>query len=157
VLKPIPLASPKIGASKRSLILRAFYATCLTLASVTHVLIDVRYGILLGGLEPLGYPRAVRLFWASLTFLDPLAALLLLARPRAGLVLCVAIMVADVLNNGWVRLHHSEFTSGVLKSSEVLSSHSRVDIDYILEVAFLLFVVATVRYAWQGLSKAQLR
>jgi hypothetical protein len=65
-------------------------------------------------------------------------------------------MVADVLNNGGVRLHHSEFTSSVL-SREVLSSQFRVDINYLLEVAFLLFVVATVRYAWQGLSKAQLR
>jgi hypothetical protein len=80
-------------SSRRSLIIHAIYAVCLASATVTHVLFDVRYGILLSSLEPLGYPLFVRLYWASLTFLDPLAALLLFFRPRAGLILCVGIIV----------------------------------------------------------------
>jgi hypothetical protein len=97
---------------------------------------DVQYGILLDGLEPLGYPLFVRLYWALLTFLDLLAAVLLLVRPRAGLILCVGIIVTDVLNNSWVQYHGS-----------------RVDINYILQVVFLVFVSATVRTAWRGLPK----
>ncbi len=123
--------------SRGSLILRAAYATCLALATITHVLVDVRYGILLDGLAPLGYPLGVRMYWASLTLLDPLAALFLFFRPRAGLVLCVAIIVTDVLNNSWVRYHRRE-----------------VDIGYVLQVVFLVFVLATVRYAWEGLPEA---
>jgi len=77
------------------------------------------------------------MYWASLTLLDPLAALFLFFRPRAGLVLCVAIIVTDVLNNSWVRYHRRE-----------------VDIGYILQVVFLVFVLATVRYACEGLPEA---
>lgn len=126
------------SASRRSLILRTTYATCLALATPVHVLFDVRYGLLLSGLEPLGYPLAVRMYWASLTFLDPLGVLLLFVRPRAGLVLCTVIIVTDVLNNSWVGYHRSE---------------SAFNINYILQVAFLLFVAATVRSAWQGLPQ----
>jgi hypothetical protein len=125
----------EISQSRRSLILRSVYAMCLALATPAHVIFDVRYGLLLGGLESLGYPAFVRMYWASLTFLDPLCVLLLFVRPRAGLILCVGIIVTDVLNNSWVRYHGSE-----------------VDISYILEVVFLIFVVATVKCAWQGLN-----
>ena len=140
-----------------SLILRAIYAACLALATIIHVLVDVRYGVLLSGLEPLGYPLGVRVYWASLTVLDPLAALLLLFRPRAGLVLCVAIIVTDVLNNSWVLYHRSEFVSGVLNNNRMLYHGSEVDIGYILQVTFLAFVLVTVRYAWQGLPKNPIR
>jgi len=139
--------------SRGSIIFRSIYATCLALATITHVLVDVRYGVLLGGLEPLGYPFGVRLYWASLTLLDPLAALLLFFRPRAGLVLCVVIIVTDILNNSWVAYHRSEFASTVLDNSRMLDHRSGVDMNLVLQVTFLLFVLATVRYAWQGLPK----
>ena len=64
------------------------------------------------------------------------AMVLLFVRPRAGLILCLAIIITDVVNNGWVRYHRSE-----------------VDLNYILEVAFLVFVLATIRYAWQALPQ----
>ena len=44
-------------------------------------------------------PLAFNLFWTSLVALDPLAALLLLARPRAGLALTLGIMAADLAVN----------------------------------------------------------
>jgi hypothetical protein len=127
-----------VSVSKRSLVLRTIYAACLVLATPIHVLFDVRYGPLLAGLEPLGYPSVVRLYWAALTFLDPLGAVLLFVRPRAGLVLCTVIIVTDVLNNSWVLYQRSE---------------SAFDINYLLQVAFLVFVLATVRSAWEGVSK----
>jgi len=40
-----------------------------------------------------------RLYWAVLTILDPLAAVLLFAKPRAGIWLTVAIIVTDVIHN----------------------------------------------------------
>jgi hypothetical protein len=120
---------------RRSLILRAIYALCLALATLTHVIFDLRYGLLLQGLEPLGYPAFVRMYWASLTFLDPLCALLLFIRPRAGVTLCAGIIVTDVLNNSWVGYHRS-----------------KIDLGYILQVVFLIFVVTTAKSAWHGLS-----
>jgi hypothetical protein len=84
--------------SKASSILRGIYATCPALATITHVLVDMRYGVSRAGLEPLGYPIGVRLYWASLTFLAPAAAILLFVRPRAGLVLC-AVLSRSVLQS----------------------------------------------------------
>jgi hypothetical protein len=141
--------------SKGSTILRCIYATCLSLATITHVLVDVRYGVLLAGLEPLGYPIGVRFYWASLAFLDPAAAILLFVRPRAGLVLCAVIIATDVLNNSWVEYHRSEFGPLVLDNGQTVQHHSGVDISLVLEVAFLIFVFATVRYAWRGLQCKQ--
>jgi hypothetical protein len=124
------------GGSRRSLLLRSIYAICLAAGTPAHVLFDLRYGLLLTGLEPLGYPLVVRLYWASLTFLDPIGVLLLIVWPRAGLILCVGIIVTDVANNSWV-----------------CYLRSGIDMNYILEVAFLLFVMTTVRYAWEGLPR----
>jgi hypothetical protein len=141
--------------SKGSIILRSIYATCLALATITHVLVDVRYGVSLAGLEPLGYPIGVRLYWASLTFLDPAGAILLIVRPRAGLVLCAAIIATDVLNNSWVAYHRSEFGPLVLDNGQTVYHHSGADMSLILQVAFLIFVFATIRYAWKGLPRDQ--
>ena len=141
--------------SKGSIILRGIYATCLVLATTTHVLFDVRYGVLLDGMEPLGYPVGVRFYWASLTFLDPLAAILLFVRPRAGLILCATIIATDVINNCWVAFHQSEFGPLSLDNSPTDQHQSGGNIDLILQVAFLIFVFATVRYAWRGLQRNQ--
>lgn len=40
-----------------------------------------------------------RLYWAMLTILDPLAAVLLFIKPRTGIRLTIAIMVSDVIHN----------------------------------------------------------
>jgi hypothetical protein len=56
--------------------------------------------LVLGGSDVYaGYPDAVRLFWVSLTVLDPLAVVLIAVRSRAGVVLGVLIMLADVAVN----------------------------------------------------------
>lgn len=44
-------------------------------------------------------PVWMNIYWASLAVLDPIAAMLLLRRRRAGLVLGLAIMVSDVAIN----------------------------------------------------------
>ena len=52
------------------------------------------------GLVPLPHqPLAFNLYWKSLTALDPLAAILLVLRPRAGIILGGVIMVSDVSIN----------------------------------------------------------
>ena len=41
-------------------------------------------------------------FWDSLTFLDPIAALLLIIKPKIGLVLTFLIIIVDVIHNNTV-------------------------------------------------------
>jgi hypothetical protein len=47
-------------------------------------------------------PLFVCAYWTSLTFFDPLAVVLLLAKPRLGVMLPVAIITRDVVLDAWV-------------------------------------------------------
>lgn len=47
-------------------------------------------------------PLFVCTHWTTLTFFDPLAAVLLLAGPRLGVMLTVATITSDVVLNAWV-------------------------------------------------------
>jgi hypothetical protein len=85
-----------------------------------------QHGDRIGGVAPL-----TRICSSSLLFIDPLTALLLLVMPRAGLILCVAVVVTDVAHNFWFALHRS----------------IRMEL-YLSQIVFLLFVVFTVRMAW---------
>ncbi|WP_208866298.1 hypothetical protein [Paraburkholderia lacunae] len=80
-----------------------------------------------------GVESGTRIYWTSLLFIDPLTALLLLLRPRPGLILCMAVIVTDVAHNSWFALHHP----------------IRMDL-YLSQLVFLLFVALTVRTAWRG-------
>ena len=116
--------------STASLILRIIYAACLLGATRNHVMWLSQHGPYWDfGIRDLS--MFCRLYWTSLTFLDPLAALLLFLRPRAGLVLTVAIIASDVLNNSLV-------VSSFLNAA------------FLLQATFLLFVSFTVVFAWRG-------
>jgi hypothetical protein len=94
---------------RRSLVIRAFFALCLLAATFNHARAIAAHG----PLWDYGYGAdamlASKIFWASLTLFDPLAALLLFVRPRAGLALTVAIIVCDVLHNGYYVARHGQW------------------------------------------------
>ncbi len=71
------------------------------------------------------------MFWSLLTLLDPLAALLLFVRPRAGLALTVAIIVVDVLHNGYYVARHGQWLATF----------------YVSQVAFCIAVLALAPWA----------
>lgn len=120
---------------RRSLHLRVIYALCLCGATWTHLQVVLTHGLRwdYGGAAAL-----TRVYWTSLLFVDPLAALLLLVAPAAGLILCVAVIVTDVAHNSWFALHHP----------------IRMDL-YLSQIVFLLFVLSTVRTAWRGVVRAR--
>lgn len=120
--------------TKESLTLRIVYALCLTGATVVHITIHAQFGVLLGALEAAGYSLATRVFWSSLTLLDPLAVVLLFTRARVGLVLTSAVIISDVAHNSWL----------------VYRAGGTSDPKYWAQVAFLVFVLATGKIAWRG-------
>jgi|GEM_PF-3009052 len=70
-----------------------------SIGTVSHVL-----DLVVGGADTYGgFPPALRVLWLSLTVLDPLAVLLLL-RKRAGIVLGLLIILADITVNWTVLL-----------------------------------------------------
>lgn len=64
--------------------------------TATHLLWVVNNGFLS---ENYKAPFFSMLFWDSLTFLDPVAALLLITRPKTGIWLTAAIITIDVIHN----------------------------------------------------------
>jgi len=124
-----------------SLLLRLTYAVCLLGGAATHVAVLVSHGL---SWDYGGVPMLTRVFWASLAFLDPLAALLLLVRPRIGLSLTLAIITSDVVHNTWV-----EWWMG-------LPLRMFMNWMYVSQLLFLFFVVATIGIAWRGTTSAQL-
>ncbi|WP_052521617.1 hypothetical protein [Agreia bicolorata] len=56
--------------------------------------------LILGGVNAYGgFPLGVRLFWVTLTILDPAAAALIIFRRRPGIVLGSTVMIADIAVN----------------------------------------------------------
>src|SRR5471032_2799686 len=90
-----------MSVSRRSLWLRMIYALCLLGATYNHLLIVAEYD---WGWNYGGLPVLVTTFWTALTLIDPLAIVLLFLRPKAGVILTLMIIVADVAINAWVGL-----------------------------------------------------
>lgn len=105
------------------------YAACMAGAAFNHARILAAHGLWwdYGGIHPF-----YAAFWTSLTLLDALAVLLLLARPRRGLVLTAAIIVADVLVNA---------TAGLRYGFDWAA--------FAAQCLFMVFVLGTVRQAWR--------
>ncbi|HVU31935.1 MAG TPA: hypothetical protein VHE61_00775 [Opitutaceae bacterium] len=116
--------------STLSLGLRMAYAACLLVATITHVVMHVRFGVLLERLPSEIYPIFSRLYWSSLTLLDPLSALLLFLSPRWGVVAILGVIVSDVAHNTWLLYHIG----------------GQPNFMYWCQVGFLVFVVATAKF-----------
>jgi hypothetical protein len=113
-----------------SFVIRLAYALCLAGATYNHARIVVEHGLTwdYGGL-----PSFVSYFWTALTFIDSLAIILLLARPRHGMVLTIAIIMSDVAINSWIGLAYGFDAAS-----------------FVAQVSFLIFVMVTVRIAWRA-------
>lgn len=110
-------------------LIRFIYAICLGAASFNHARIVAVHGL---NWDYSGLPTFVGVFWTALTFVDALAVILLMAKPRLGVVLTVVIIVCDVVINSWVAMNYG------------------IDIaSWLAQVVFLLFVVSTVGIAWR--------
>lgn len=120
----------------RAWVLRIIYALCLAGATYNHWTAIYRHGWLW---DYGGYPRVSTTFWTALSVLDPLAIVLLFVRPRWGVVMTVAIIVADVTHN--LVVAHLYFPP-LLRALTTVPSLA-------MQVAFMVFVLFTCRLAAQ--------
>jgi hypothetical protein len=124
-----------------SLIVRSIWAACLLVAGANHARALLQHGLFWDYGE-VGWGSAA--YWTSLTILDPIAAALLFVRPKAGIVLTIAIIVTNVVHNLTLTTRYApdgELLSRVASSPFLLS-----------QIGFMLFVGATARIAWNGLD-----
>lgn len=108
----------------------------MLMGTSTHVAWAVQNGFLS---EHYNAPLFTMLFWDALTFLDPLAALLLFLRPKIGILLVAGIITADVLHNNL--FYMEELYLQPIALSEWLTRYWMI----LGQVAFAVFVWATLR------------
>ena len=82
-------------------------------------------------------PVWVRVFWVSLTIIDPFVVILLLLRVRASIWLGCAVMVADVVVN-W---------------SVALTIPGAIGPGLITQPLFLLFLLTTAPLLWRSFQR----
>ena len=69
---------------------------CMLMGSSTHIMWAIEHGLLSKNYHANFFSMV---FWDSLTFLDPLAAILLFVKPKAGVYLTLFIITADIIHN----------------------------------------------------------
>ena len=117
-----------------SFAVRILFACCLFIATANHIRADISHGLLWDyGYGSSAY-LASRIFWGALTFFDPLAALLLFIKPRAGIVLTATIILVDVIHNTFY----------------VALKQQWLEPFYLSQVAFLIVVFLLLPIAWSG-------
>ena len=88
---------------------------------------------------------ASALYWSSLTFLDPLAILLLFMRARLGILLTGAIIASDVVHNLWFMAAYP--------LRETLAEDVTASFAMMSQIAFLVFVAVTAPLAWPSAKR----
>jgi hypothetical protein len=126
-----------------SLIVRSIWAACLLIGGVNHARILLQHGLFW---DYGGVAWASAAYWSSLTILDPIAAVLLFARPKAGILGTVTLIVTNVI-------HNLAVTAQYAPEGEFLARASNPFI--ISQLGFMLFVGATARIAWKGIESGR--
>jgi len=111
----------------------AIQALCLCIGTYTHVDWVMHHGFLYSDLR---YSIYSQLFWDSLTFLDPLAALLLFIAPKKGMWLTFIIIIVDVVHNAIISSSYRADSIG----HWIIANYFLT-----LQIAFCIFVVASLR------------
>lgn len=129
---------------RRSRIIRGIWAACLLFAGLNHARILLEHGLFwnYGGV---GWASAA--YWSSLTVIDPIAAALLFARPRIGILASAVLIVTNVVHNLATTARYTpegEFLTRTVSSPLMIS-----------QIGFMLFVGATARAAWKGIQNGR--
>ncbi len=121
-------------ADRLRLAIQIVWIAGFLIGTASHVL-----DLIAGGADTYGEsPTALRVFWLSLTALDPLTVLLLMLRKRAGIILGLVVLLADIAVN-WTVL----FTIGGNPLFGVVN-----------QTVFAVFLLATAPALWRWFRSA---
>ncbi len=82
-------------ADRLRIVILVVWIAGFLIGTASHVL-----DLIAGGADTYGdFPSGLRVFWLSLTVLDPLTVALLLLRKRAGIVLGLVVILSDIAVN----------------------------------------------------------
>ncbi len=111
------------------------FILAFTGATYNHIM-DLVSGGLFPYTKKWGTPESFNLYWTSLTILDPLAIAALIINVRVGYIVALCIMFIDVPINLYTNAYH---WSLALHKNYVL----------LMQMAFLIFLLFTVRRVWR--------
>jgi hypothetical protein len=120
-------------------------SVAMLMGTSTHVTWAIQNGFLS---ERYNAPFLYMLFWDSLTFLDPLAAILLFIWPKTGLLLTLLIIVMDVIHNNWY--YFDELYRRGLSFSEWVEEYWMI----FGQMIFALFVLLTFRRCLSAINSS---
>lgn len=115
----------------------------MLMGTSTHVTWVIQNGFLS---EKYNAPLWNMLFWDSLTFLDPLAAILLFLRPKTGIILTLIILVVDVIHNNL--FYFDELYTRNLGLAEWTEEYWMI----LGQIIFALFVLLTFRKSLHAIN-----
>ncbi|MFT5860869.1 MAG: hypothetical protein ACI865_002985 [Flavobacteriaceae bacterium] len=116
----------------------------MLMGASTHITWGIKNGFLS---EHYHASIGTALFWDSLTFLDPLAALLLIIRSKSGLLLTTFIIIVDVLHNNLFYADELYFTP--IPIGTWLATYWMI----LGQMIFLLFVLVTLKRNWRAVNE----
>ncbi len=111
-------------------------------ATYNHAMDLIKYGLFPYQRLNSNVPVWLNIYWTLLTFIDPLAIVLLLYFIDVGLVLYGVVIVSDVLINYWFMIS----TKGLF---------SWINFGQISQLLFLIFYLATVRLIYKETQRMQ--
>lgn len=118
------------GLHRRSRAILVVWVIGFLIGTTTHIL-----DLAAGGFETYAeFPTFLRLFWVSLTVLDPITVVLLLLRRRAGVILALGVILADIAVNWTVFL--------------TISGNPLFGV--VNQTAFAVFLLATAPTLWRS-------
>lgn len=126
---------------RRGLIVRSIWAACLLIGGANHARILLQHGL---SWDYGGVAWASAAYWSSLTILDPIVAALLFARPKAGILSTIALIVTNAIHNLAVTAQYAPEGAFLTRASNPYM---------ISQLGFMLFVGATARIAWKGIER----
>lgn len=138
-----PFLAQNQPVQRASLFVRSIWAACLLIAGVNHARILLQHGLFW---DYGGVAWASAAYWSSLTILDPIAAALLIARPKVGILSTIVLIITNVIHNLAVTAQHApegEFLTRAASDPFIIS-----------QIGFLMFVGATARIAWKGVESS---
>ncbi len=133
----------KLPVKRRAILI--IQSLAMTMGASTHIGWALQYGFLA---EEYNAPLSNMLFWDSLTFLDPLAALLLYFNPRHGVILTLIIIIIDVIHNNW--FYFDELYLQGLDLGEWIEKYWMI----LGQIIFAVFVIATFKGNLKAIQKA---
>jgi len=115
------------------------YVTAYCVATGTHSLDLVTKGMY----RVQSIPSWINWFWLSLTLIDPLSVIAILAWPPAGIVAMMVVIYADVAINAFVSL-------------QLAGPRALLSLFFVCQFGFLLFITLTSRYAWRWVTRTRI-